>query len=178
MNENESCALDGIPPVSQILPFLPFESRLRVFEMPKVRFIGKSIQDTLHSDPNPIPAFWGEYFSREYHLVTDSLPHVIPNRLACFGDYSTETNQYTYMICVACPAGTPVPDGFEYRDSPTSSVCHGATNENGGDAYAEQRVKEELAILGFTLLGPLCEFYPDLERPSFCVLFTCRQKEE
>ena len=112
MSSNNSDTLDSILPITQILPFIPFENGLRVFEMPAVRFLGKSIIDTLYSDPNPIPAFWSNYFAKGYNLVTDSLPHVIPNMLACFWDYSSDTNQYTYMICVACPAGTPVPDGF------------------------------------------------------------------
>jgi hypothetical protein len=175
MKENKRYAVDAKNPISQILPFIPSENRLRIFEMPAVRFIGKSIIDTLFSDPNPIPAFWGEYFAKGYHLVTDSLPHAIPNRLAHFYDYSADTNQYTYLICVACPAGTPVPDGFEYRDAPASLVCYGATNENAGDPYAEEKVKEELEKAGFILLGSLCEFYPDLEKPSFCVLFTCER---
>jgi hypothetical protein len=173
MNANESRAPKTILPVSRILPFLPFEDGLRVFEMPEVRFIGKSTIDTLKSEGNPIPAFWGKYFSKDYHLVTDTLPHVIPNRLAWFGDFSQETSQYTYMICVGCPTGTPVPDGFEYRDVAASFICHGATNENERDAYAEDRESEELQKLGFNLLGPMCEFYPDLENPSFCVLFSC-----
>ncbi len=78
------------------------------------------------------------------------------------------------MICVACPAGTPVPDGYEFRDAPAAFVCYGATNENAGDPYAEGKVQEELKKLGLTLLGPFCEFYPDLGKPHFCVLFTCQ----
>jgi hypothetical protein len=44
------------------------ESTLEVLErnMPAVRFIGKSTIDTLNSDPNPIPAFWGDYFANGY----------------------------------------------------------------------------------------------------------------
>ena len=132
MNAKESRVPKAILPVSQILPFLSFEDRVRIFEMPKVRFIGKSIKDTLNSEANPIPDFFGEYCTKDYHLVTNTLPHIIPNRLA-----------------------------------------YGATNENEGDAYAEDRVSEELQKLGFSLLGPMCEFYPDLEKPSFCVLFSC-----
>jgi predicted transcriptional regulator YdeE len=174
MNENRSSTAHTILPISQILPFIPVESLFQVFDMPAVRLIGKSIRDTLYSDPNPVPAFWTEFFTRGDHRVTDALPHVIPNRLAHFFDYSSETQQYTYMICVACPAGTPVPGGFEYRDAPAAFVCYGTTNENGGDPYAEGLVQEELTKLGLTLLGPFCEFYPDLEKPHFCVLFTCK----
>lgn len=178
MNENSSSSVIAILPISQILPFVPAGKGFRVFEMPAVRFIGKSMRDTLHSDPNPIPAFWTEYFANGYHLVTDALPHVIPNRLAHFFDYSSDTQQYTYMICVACPAGTPVPEGYAYRDAPAAFICYGVTNDEGGDPYAEGEVQEELKKLGFSLLGPLCEFYPDLEKPQFCVLFTCKPDEE
>ncbi len=174
MNQNNSDIGKTIIPIPQILPFIPVENGLRIFDMPAVRFIGKSIKDTLGSDPNPCPAFWGEYFARGYHLVTDALPHVIPNRLAHFYDYSPDTRQYTYMIGVACPAGTSVPDGFEFRDAPAALVCHGETNENGCDPYAEGIVQEKIKPLGFTLLYPFCEFYPDLEKPYFCVLFTCK----
>ncbi len=174
MNENISSTVNTILPISQILPFIPADQRFRIFEMPAVRFIGKSMRDRLYSDPNPIPAFWTEYFAKGDHLVTDALPHVIPNRLAHFFDYSPDTQQYTYMICVACPAGTPVPDGYEYRDAPAAFVCYGVTNGDGGDPYAEEKVREELTKRGFTMLGSLCEFYPDLEKPQFCVLFTCK----
>ncbi len=174
MKQNKSDIVHTIVPISQILPFVPAEKHFRIFDMPAVRFIGKSIKDRLYSDPSPIPAFWGEYFTRGDHLVTDSLPHVIPNRLAHFYDYSSDTQQYTYLICVACPAGTPVPDGFEYRDAPAALICHGVMNENAGDPYEEGSVQEELKKRGLTLLGPLCEFYPDLEKPNFCVLFTCK----
>ncbi len=173
MKQNKSDIVHTIVPISQILPFVPAENHLRIFDMPPIRFIGKSMKDRLYSDPSPIPAFWGEYFSRGYHLVTDALPHVIPNRVAHFYDYSPDTQEYTYLICAACPAGTPVPDGYEYRDAPAAWVCQGLTNENGGDPYAEDFVREELKKQGLTLLGPLCEFYPDLEKPNFCVLFTC-----
>jgi hypothetical protein len=98
--------------------------------------------------------------------------------MAWFGEYSPETHQYTYMICVACPAGTPVPDGYEYRDVPAALVAHGATNETGGDAYSVDGIDADLQEQGFIRVDEgWCEFYPDPERASFCVLFTCRQIE-
>jgi Integron-associated effector binding protein len=175
VNEYESPSASAIPPIRRILPF---EDRFRIFQMPAVRLVGRSIRDTLYSNPSPCPSFWSEYFARGFHLVTDSLPRAIPNRMAWFGEYSPETNQYTYMICVACPAGTPVPDGFEYRDVPAALVAHGATNETGGDAYSAEGLDAYLQEQGFTRVDEgWCEFYPDLERASFCVLFTCMQIE-
>ncbi len=176
LNDNDGLSDNAVLPIPHILPF---ENRCRIFQMPAVRLIGKSIRDTLWSDPNPCPAFWSEYFAEGYHLVTDPLPRAIPNRVAWFGEYSPDTRQYTYMICVACPAGTPVPDGFEYRDVPAALVAHGTTNEAGRDAYSVESVDADLQEQGFIRVDEgWCEFYPDLDRANFCVLFTCRRVEK
>ena len=173
MTDHTKHLTDGVPPISTILPF---ENRLRVFAMPKIRFIGKSIRDTLHSDPNPCPAFWSLYFAEGSHLLTDALPHAIPNTMAWSGEFTPDTNGYTYMICVACPADTPVPDGYEYRDAPAAYVAHGRVGETPGEAYAVQTYDDQLRVQGFIRHDEgWGEFYPHPGKISFCLLFTCKR---
>jgi predicted transcriptional regulator YdeE len=175
MSDRTRSLTSGVPPITAILPF---ENRLRVFTIPKIRFIGRSIRDTLYSDPNPCPAFWSAYYREGHHLLTDALPHVIPNTMAWSGEFNPETNGYTYLICVACPADTPVPDGLEYRDAPAAYVGHGRIGETPGEAYSVQGYDEPLARLGFLREDEgWGEFYPHLGTVTFCLLFTCRPLE-
>lgn len=101
--------------VKPITDIFSFKNYLRVFELPKTRLIGKSIRHTDETDISPIPRFWTEYYEK-YHNVTNVLPRIINTNIAWFGEYEPSNKQFTYMICVICPAETPVPTGFEYRD--------------------------------------------------------------
>ncbi len=161
---------ENIPHISRILPF---ENRLRIFDAPKIRFIGKAIRDTLWSDPCPCPGFWSDFYAKGDHLAIDALPHVLPGMMAWSGEYTPETKQYTYMICAACPEGTPVPEGYAYRDVPLSLIAHGKTGE------AMEARDAELAVLGFFRHddGWCGEFYPDpdAEGIQFCWVFPVRR---
>lgn len=162
-----------IPPIAGILPF---ENRVRVFDMPEVRFIGKSLRVKLQADPNPIPAFWTECIQRGYLKCMASLPQVIPGVMAIYGEYAVATNMYTYMICVACPAGTQAPQGYENHDMPATLVAHGVTNKNGADAHAGEALTAELKRQGLIRTGEgFAEFYPNIEKDAFCVLFPCER---
>ena len=172
MFSEESDDLSGVfPPISEILPF---ENRLRIFTMPKVRYIGKEIRDTLGSNPSPCPAFWTSYFKEGHHLVTDALPHVIPNTMAWFGEYLSQNKTYTYMICVACPGGTVVPDDYEYRDIAAAYVAHGKIGKTPADAYVLHAYDELLREQAFVREDEgWGEFYPHPGEATFCLLFTC-----
>jgi hypothetical protein len=173
MFSEESVDQFGVfPPISEILPF---ENRLRIFTMPRVRYIGKDIRDTLGSNPSPCPAFWTSYFKEGHHLVTDTLPHTIPNTMAWFGEYLPQNKTYTYMICVACPADTPVPGGFVYRDAPAACIAHGRIGSTPNEAYALQCYDDLLHEQGLARLDEgWGEFYPYPGKITFCLLFTCK----
>jgi hypothetical protein len=102
------------------------------------------------------------------------LPHVIPHTMAWFGEYTRDTNKYTYMICAACPGGTVVPDGYEYRDMAAAYVAHGRIGKVPADAYALHAYDEPLRQQAFARLDEgWGEFYPHPGRATFCLLFTC-----
>lgn len=161
--------------IASIASILPFENRVRVFDMPEIRFIGKSLRVKLQAALNPVPAFWTECIQQGYLKRMKALPQVIPGIMAIYGEYSMETNMYTYMICVACPAGTQVPDGYDNYDMRATLVAHGVTNENGADAHAGEALAAELQRQGLVRTGEgFAEFYPDIEKDiTFCVLFPC-----
>lgn len=163
----------SVPSLSAILPF---ENRPRVFAMPAIRLIGRSIRDRLYSNPSPCPAFWSAYFRHGHHLVTDALPHEIPHTMAWSGDYSPQTGEYTYLVCVACPAGTAVPAGFEHRDLPAAYVAHGKIGATPAEAYELSQYDDPLRRQGFARVDEgWGEFYPHPGQVTFCLLFTCRR---
>lgn len=161
-------------PISEIFPY---ENRLRFFQLPETRLIGKSIRHTDETDVSPIPSFWTEYYEK-YYTVVSALPQIIKTNIAWFGDYEPATKQFTYMICVICPAGTPVPDGFEYRDMPAMTVAHGTASQNPPDAHNITQFADEVKKEGFEQTGFWCEFYPYQNKRSndCCILFTVKKR--
>lgn len=162
--------------VKPITDIFPFKNYLRVFELPKTRLIGKSIRHTDETDISPIPRFWTEYYEK-YHNVTNALPRIINTNIAWFGEYEPSSKQFTYMICVICPAETPVPAGFEYRDMPSMLLAHGTICKNPPDAHNIEKFSEEVNKSGFMQTGLWCEFYPYQNEMinDCCALFSVKR---
>ncbi len=163
----------------QVLPIsdiFPFENRLRFFSLPDVRLIGKTMRHTNGTDVTPIPLFWNEYYTR-YHDLARALPQMIRTTLAWIGEYDPITQQYTYMICVICPAQTPVPDGFEFRDVPAMLLGHGTVSEHPPDAHNIERFAQAVSEAGFIQGDAWCEFYPDQNKHDCCILFAVKPME-
>ena len=163
-------------PISEIFPF---ENHLRIFQMPETRLIGKSIYHTDETDVTPIPRFWTEYFEK-YHAITSTLPQIIKTNIAWFGDYEPSIKRFAYMICVICPAGTPVPDGFEARDMPPMLLAHGTTCESPPEAHNIACFCDEVSKLGYRQTGLWCEFYPyqSQMKNDCCISFTVEKSNE
>lgn len=161
--------------MSQILPItdlFPFENRMRYFRLPQVRLIGKSMRHINETDIAPIPLFWRDYHAR-YDAVTKALPQIVRTTLAWIAEYDPASKAYTYMICVMCPAGTPVPEGLDHRDVGPALLAHGTLSAAPPDAHDIGRFDAAMAQDGFARKdGWCCECYPVQEKHDCCLLFT------
>jgi hypothetical protein len=165
--------MTSFAPITEIFPF---ENRLRTFRMPAVRLIGKSIRHQNEADIAPIPLFWQEFHAR-HRAAVRALPQIITTTIAWLGDYEPATQEYTYLICVICPSGTPVPAGLEYRDFGSMHLAHGPTSRNPPDAHSLAGLDEELGARGLIRGAEWCEFYPDPEASDCCVLFVVEERQ-
>ena len=87
--------------------------------------------------------YWRQFF--KYKFVIKGLPLVINDSMVCWtGDSPGESNYYTYMPGIICPAGTPVPDGLDFRDLPQSFVAKGLYGDEVFD------VIQKYKLLGYT----------------------------
>ena len=112
-----------------------------LFMMPDVRIIGKAYRCTFEADmagQSPHQKYWGEFLA--FRSVIDTLPCIIKGSMVCWtGDCPKGSNYYTYMPGVICPAGTPVPEGLDYRDLPASVVAKGAYGNEVDDVISKFR---------------------------------------
>ena len=132
-----------------------------MFLMPDVRIIGKAYRCTFDPDATPWLKFWDEY--NAIKPTISALPKLFEGGMICWtGDSCAGSDHYTYMPSVVCPAGTPVPEGLDYRDLPASYVAKG---EYGDDIDA---VVGKFMLNGFvtcyTDLGWNAELYTDAEQ--------------
>lgn len=164
--------------MTQTLPItsiFPFENRMRYFRLPRMRLIGKAMRHTNETDIAPIPRFWTEYYAKR-HSTAQGLPQIVNTTLAWIAEYDPVTKQYTYMICVMCPEGTPVPEGFDHRDIGPGLMAHGTLSESPPDAHSIERFGGELARDGFVCKdGWSFEFYPVPGKNDCCLLFTVEE---
>lgn len=119
-----------------------------IFIMPDVRIIGIAHKCMFENDSlgiTPHEDYWNEFLA--HSVIIGKLPLVIKDSMLCWtGDSPEESNYYTYMPGVICPAGTPVPNGLDYRDLPASYVAKGIY----GDERNMTDVYNYFKPLGFT----------------------------
>jgi len=118
-----------------------------IFKVPASRLIGKEKSLPLHgAGPLPARPFWEECFaSEEWEKTIRVLPQVIPE--SNFGwtcDYVPATDTFSYLCSVLTPAGTPVPEGWQFRDVPETLAAVGLW----GDRLMED-VVPKLQAMGF-----------------------------
>lgn len=80
---------------------------------------------------NTAPSLWDEVYASKEYIKMESLPQVLSKNL--FGwtcEYDCETNTFVYLVCALTPVGTPVPDGFVYRDIPETFCAVGMYGES------------------------------------------------
>lgn len=167
--------MDKTQPFTEIFPF---ENRICYFHTPPMRLIGKAMRHTNETDISPIPRFWTEY-NTKYHNATEALPQIVRTTVAWIAEYDPSTKQYTYLIGVFCPAGTPVPEGFDYRDLDPALLAHGTLSASPPEAHNIGRFDAAMAQDGFARTDNWsCEFYPVQEKLDCCLLFTVKVAQD
>lgn len=107
-----------------------FEDDFELFHLPAVRIIGKEVRNGGELG-NTAPTLWDEMYSSGNCDTLMELPQMVDNSL--FGwtcEYDPKTNTFIYIVCAMTPAGTPVPDGFVYRDIPETVCAKGLFGED------------------------------------------------
>jgi len=101
-----------------------------IFTLPASRIIGKEVIAPLNHGKNPVPAVWETFTQTDEWKNLLALPRVIPG--ASIGwtcDYVAATDTFSYLVAMHTPAGTPVPEGMQFRDAPQTLVAMGKWGE-------------------------------------------------
>jgi len=105
----------------------PFSKRFGVFQLPASRAIGMEERHKLHGGPELVAApQWVRAFESELWRTVQALPQLISG--SAFGwacDYDAESDTFSYLVSVLCPAGTAVPAGCQFRDVPPTHAAVG-----------------------------------------------------
>ena len=138
---------ENIMPCRNISEIKAFQADFEICVMPAARIIGKELSSPLNVSaerPNPVPEFWEKLVESDDWKTIKSLPHVVPD--SSFGwtcDYVAADDTFSYICSVLTPAGTPVPDGFQFRDAPQTLVAVG----KWGDEISD--ITERLQTMGY-----------------------------
>lgn len=107
-----------------------FEDSFEVYHLPAVRIIGREVRNG-GAIGNTAPALWTEVYASGDAEKLMALPQVLDDSMygwTC--EYDPETDTFIYIVCVMTPVGTPVPDGFVYRDIPETLCAKGLYGED------------------------------------------------
>lgn len=141
---------------------------LQINGLPEVRIMGKAIYPIMDNNENPIPAFWGKCFNDGTFKKLEELKehHIDSSYVGWMGDWDTSTGKFTYICGMLMKPGTPIPEGFIYRDVPASTVAIGWIQGLEEDVYS--------AAHELTLKAMEEEGYKIDESASWCMeLYNC-----
>lgn len=147
---------------------MAFLEKIEFISLPDVRIIGREAACSL--DPtagNPVPELWGSSFADGTIQRLKELPLAVPDcTIGWMGDVNGQN--YRYIAGVIASAGTPVPEGMQYRDLPACQLAKGYIHGNlqNGDIYVNAH---ELTLAGIAAkqikydysFGWSAEIYPD-----------------
>lgn len=95
-----------------------FSLAFEAFPFGPVRFIGKEVQI---GRKNLAPALWQAFLGDGSNALLQRLPERLSpegDTIGYMGEYDGETKSYVYIAGVFTQPGTPVPEGFSFRDLP------------------------------------------------------------
>ncbi|MDF2543694.1 MAG: hypothetical protein K0S47_3412 [Herbinix sp.] len=116
--------------MQNIMEVTTFHDDFGLFTFPNLRIIGKETRCGGNLG-NTAPEFLGKLFYSEDYTILQSLPSPVQGYLfdwTC--DYDPYTDTYSFIHCALTEAGTPVPDGFDFRDIPSTICVKGAIGDN------------------------------------------------
>jgi len=157
--------IEGETKMKSISEMIPFVEEQEIFIMPEIRIIGIEGRCKLHTGNNDdVMAVWKQ-FDESQAAVLNGLPKAIPDALLAWtGDCPEGSDTYSYIISVACPAGTAVPEGYSYRNIPASYVAKGEYGESINDVI--KKFTPNGFITCYTDLGWNAELYLDDEEKN------------
>lgn len=120
-----------------------FDDEFDVFYLPKTRIIGKEIRNG-GSIGNTAPSLWQDVYGSGAVEVLKALPHILNDSLygwTC--EYDAQTDTFIYIVCALVTEDTPVPDGYVFRDIPSTLCAKGLYGEG------MQETIERITKLGY-----------------------------
>lgn len=100
--------------------------KIELLNLPACRMIGIKVLNG--GGENPVHALWEKCFGENTFKVLEAYAAVIDYWIGWMGEYDPQTTRFTYIAGLLLPAGTPVPDGFDFRDLPACVVGNGFIN--------------------------------------------------
>lgn len=115
--------------------------KFEVKQFSAARVIGKQVIHGLKSGTkNPVPELWEsmardgilDYLKNMHERATQA-----PDTVGWMGDFNPETREFVYLAGVLTKPGTPVPEGYAYRDIPDCEMSIGwmQGSDDNGDVY-------------------------------------------
>ena len=123
---------------------------LELIELPAVRMIG--IPVTNGGGDNPVPALWEKCFKEKTLEVLEQGSPVVDYYIGWMGEFNLVNETFTYIAGMLMPAGTRVPEGFDFREIKPCLVSNGYINGSfeNGDVFSHSH---ELTVGGMTEQG-------------------------
>lgn len=127
-------------------------ANFQIRPLPALRVIGKAVYPKMDMKENPIPAFWDQCFADGTFKTLTDLPaeHIDKDYVGFMCEWDGKVT-FTYICGMLLAAGTPVPDGFIYKDIPASTVAVGWIQGPEKDNYqaAHAMTQQELEKRGY-----------------------------
>ena len=107
---------------------------------PALRFIGKRYTNDDRDEKAGFGTKWEEWGNSDRFDVLKKAVHVAPFDATPIG-LMTDASQFTYWIGLFFPAGTAVPDGYDYLDLPESDIGTGWVCGKDSEIYGAPPMK-------------------------------------
>jgi predicted transcriptional regulator YdeE len=129
---------------------------LEVVTFAAARVIGKEVRHTIRPGvENPIPRMWDTIVHDGTIAMLTGLPGCVasdPDTVGWMGEYDPATQEFVYIAGVLTAPGTPVPDGFSFRDLAACQMAIGwIQGPDGPELYtqAHDLVEEAMQAEGY-----------------------------
>jgi len=129
---------------------------LEVVPFAAARVIGKEVRHTIRPGvENPIPRMWDTIVHDGTIAMLTGLPGCVasdPDTVGWMGEYDPATQEFVYIAGVLTAPGTPVPDGFSFRDLAACQMAIGwIQGPDGPELYtqAHDLVEEAMQAEGY-----------------------------
>jgi predicted transcriptional regulator YdeE len=134
--------------------------RFEVIDLPETYVVGKLLRADMEMQKveNPIPAFWGDCFSKNSFKTLEDLNAYVsdPSYVGLMCDWMSGDGCFSYICGMMMKPGCPVPEGYAAKTLPTSKVAVGwirAEQESELYQVAHQYTQEALEKAGYTAEG-------------------------